>query len=166
MNAAREITADDVRAAMEKLDRGEPPPRLKRYDQFEIEHDGKRYSARAVMRLAATQVSGASAKIPQDDNKLVGFLRGLGFGVVPTTAEVRDKDPWDAFIGWARKFHEHARFDEIERKYKLEMAKSLTQVRSAMEAGDVTWTKLLTDLLYPPHGGPAEGQTERIGHPA
>ena len=53
-----------------------------------------------------------------------------------------DREGWDAFVKWARRFYEWEHFAE-QRDYKLEYGKRLAEARDAFLAGNENWSAML-----------------------
>jgi hypothetical protein len=62
-----------------------------------------------------------------------------------------DADRWDAFIRWARRFHEAANFDADERAYKLTISERLAATQQALRAGADDWIDRLERAFGPPN---------------
>ena len=58
-----------------------------------------------------------------------------------------DSAKWDAFIGWAKRFHEWELFDEYERDYKLAVGGDMSGVKEAFLSGDPDWEERLRGAL-------------------
>jgi len=142
------VTIEDVRAAIEKIDRGEAPSfKIKKAVHKELLYEGGRYNPRLVVKVAL-EIAGVNSHNSRYD--AVEFLRRLGLEVVPKVPRDDSAARWDEFIKWAKKVHSHPRFDSAERDYKFAMADSLSQVRSALDNGDTGWADRLRGLIYPP----------------
>ena len=70
-------------------------------------------------------------------------------------------DPWNAFVGWARRFYEWDRFNEMERAYKLKAGEELGTVKRAVRDGDSDWEDLLTKTLRDPANGLRDWRASR-----
>ncbi len=62
-----------------------------------------------------------------------------------------EEDEWDAFVKWARKFHEWDGFDENERDYKLVVAARLEEAKEALFREDGDWPRKLKKAFGPPN---------------
>lgn len=56
------------------------------------------------------------------------------------------EEPWDEFVGWARRFYESEAFEEVERDYKLDVARDLRGVQELVEEGG-EWVDELNSVL-------------------
>lgn len=140
------ITTEHVLKALQKLDQGVTHP-FKNSVVYALEQGGKRYPPKAVVSLAAAEISGTPLH-PKDlrARQAKKLLRNLGFKIARKTASVAGS-PWDAFIAWAKKFREYALFEVEERTSKIKIAESLQDVKFALAANNPDWSKGLVDLL-------------------
>jgi MoxR-like ATPase len=81
------------------------------------------------------------------------LLKRVQSGDLKQVAHVRlgEKSPWDEYVFWAKRFHEHPNFDKWERDYKFEIAKRLERTKDALLSGDDAWPTLLKKALGPPN---------------
>ena len=58
-----------------------------------------------------------------------------------------DSAKWDAFVAWAKRFHEWDLFDEYERDYKLAVGEDMSGVKEAFLSRDPDWEERLRGAL-------------------
>lgn len=62
-----------------------------------------------------------------------------------------EENEWDSFLRWARKFQEWEHFEEVEHRYKLEIAGRMRDAKNSLLAGDDDWSAKLRRAFASPN---------------
>jgi len=85
MKIPKNVTAEHVRTALERLNRGDKPKIKKRVKHKgvyqEVVHNGKVYDPRAVVKFALDAALGGGAKLSNYGKDVIPFLQRMGFEI-------------------------------------------------------------------------------------